>query len=834
MTEQHEASKAPALAVEAEQGASQGAPAQLHDTQSSVPHNAPGSESSTESSVASTPESNAASQTPGAESAPAQAGAAESAASSTEGADEGSSEGTDEGEDGAEEGGEEGAASAADPQRKKRRRRRRKKPGAKDGVAAAGEGASGEGAPGEGAPSEGASSGGAASGGAASGGGGGGERRKQSHEKGERAPREGAGGVFARFFDGPNAGKRHAFSAGEVVAGRVVKINDGAFVVDLFGKATAFVDVFEPHEVPTAPEPPPPAAVEAPVQALATMVAEGGPATDPVVPVDGTDEAGIVTGEPATDAATPAAAIAESALGELPADGASQPEAQSVEAAVGDAIAAAEPAVEASYGHAVAESALGADDTAVASPEGEAKGSADGSTEAHAEAESEHHDDGGHDETEAEPEPEAPPAPDLGTIFRGRIGSVAESGHVVLVNRIVDVQTAKQRIVKAREQRQRVRGVVYGFNRGGFDVMVEGVRVFCPASGMALGPIENPEQQLGQRLEFTVPPAKAGTHGLVVSRRGILERQQRKAAKQLFRSLTPGQRLKGRVTQVREFGLFVDLGGFEGLVHSSELSFARGVRPQDVAQPGDEIDVQVLRVGEGQTRKERERVSLSMKTLQADPWSEHNELLEPGNIVTGKVVRTTEFGAFIELAPQIEGLLHISELGRELKHANQALEENQELRVIVERVDRKARRISLSKLSQAEEKALDAGVDSKSGRPPKPGAHLTVIVEKVEHAGLLVQIPGVFGKRGRGFIPNSEMGTERGTDHRRGFPPGTNVPVKVVGVDRDGGFRFSRKAVAFEEEKRAVQDYRREAARHGLGTFGDILRAKLEGSKQGS
>jgi small subunit ribosomal protein S1 len=405
---------------------------------------------------------------------------------------------------------------------------------------------------------------------------------------------------------------------------------------------------------------------------------------------------------------------------------------------------------------------------------------------------------------------------------------------VVLVNRIIDVSAAKQRIVRAREQRQRVRGVVYGFNRGGFDVLVEGIRVFCPASGMALGMIENPETLLGQRLEFTVPPAKAGTHGLVVSRRGILERQQRKAAKQLFRSLTPGQRLRGRVTQVREFGLFVDLGGFEGLVHQSELSFSRGVRPEDVANVGDEIEVQVLRVGEGQTRKERERVSLSLKTLQSDPWSEHTQLLEPGSIVTGKVVRTTEFGAFIELAPQIEGLLHISELGRELKHANQVLEQGQELRVVVERVDRKARRISLSRLSQAEEKSLEAGGDAKSARPPKPGQHLVVAVEKVDHAGLIVQVPGVFGRRGRGFIPNAEMGTERGTDHRRGFPPGTQIPVKAIGVDRDGGFRFSRKALLAEEEKKAVQEYRKEAARHGLGTFGDLLRAKLEGGKPGS
>jgi small subunit ribosomal protein S1 len=362
-------------------------------------------------------------------------------------------------------------------------------------------------------------------------------------------------------------------------------------------------------------------------------------------------------------------------------------------------------------------------------------------------------------------------------------------------------------------------------------VLVEGIRVFCPASGMTLGPLDNPDDVLGNRVDFTVPPAKSGTHGLVVSRRGILERQQRKQAKHLLRSLQPGQTLKGRVTQVREFGLFVDLGGIEGLVHQSELSFSRGVRPQDVAQPGDELEVQVLRVGEGQTRKERERVSLSLKTLQADPWSAHDELLEPGTVHTGKVVRTTEFGAFIELAPQIEGLLHISELGRELKHANQAINEGDDVRVVVERVDRKARRISLSKLSQAEEKALEAGTDAKSARPPRAGQHITVVVDKVEHMGLIVQVPGVFGRRGRGFIPNSEMGTERGTDHRKGFPTGKEIPVKVIGVDRDGGFRFSRKALVAEEEKRAVQDYRKEVARQGLGTFGDLLRAKLEGPK---
>ena len=381
-----------------------------------------------------------------------------------------------------------------------------------------------------------------------------------------------------------------------------------------------------------------------------------------------------------------------------------------------------------------------------------------------------------------------------------------------------------------------MRGVVYGFNRGGFDVLVEGVRVFCPASGMALGPVENPETVLGQRLEFTVPPAKAGTHGLVVSRRGILERQQRKAAKQLFRSLQPGQKLKGRVTQVREFGLFVDLGGFEGLVHSERAlvqprraSAGRGAARRRGRGAG-------LRVGEGQTRKERERVSLSMKTLQADPWSEHKlTLLEPGNIITGKVVRTTEFGAFIELARRSRACCTSRELGRELKHANQALKRAQE-----HPGRRRARRPQ-----GASHLALQASAGRRKGtrvrrrparaRPPKPGPHLTVVVEKVELRGLIVQIPGVFGRRGRGFIPNAEMGTERGTDHRRGFPPGTQRPRQ--GRRRRPRWRLPLLAQGVSRSRKrskAMQDYRREAARQGLGTFGDLLRAKLEGCKSNS
>jgi small subunit ribosomal protein S1 len=788
MSENTQAPEAPANAVEASPGVTQG-------------ESSPTSQESFTAAGAEPPTPDVPEQTAGAPLAgDGAASEAPAAAAAEEGGDE--EQGDADEQDGASTVSADAAADAGagDPNRKKRRRRRRKK-GSKPGEAAAAPGtpeAAGE---------------------------------ERPHAK---PPREGQGGVFARFFDSGHAGKRHAFAPGEVVAGRVAKISDGAFAVDLFGKAMAFVDIYEPHEVPVMPEPPPPPPEPAPsahasAGASAPGEAEAADAAASVQPVEGP------AAEPTPGAAEDGSEVlsAAEAGAAHAADASLEPPAPDV--VVSSIHAVGEPAeVPAQAVDAAGQPPALDAEAALAQAEASETGAAAHGAEAHAQHEHEHegapHDEAAHDEAPEE-EPAPPPPPDLGTIFRGRIGAIAESGHVALVNRIIDGAAAKARVLSAREKRRRVRGVVFGFNRGGFDVLVEGIRVFCPASGMSLGPLENPDELLGQRLEFTVPPVKAGTHGLVVSRRGILERQQRKAAKQLFRSLTPGQRLKGRVTQIREFGLFVDLGGIEGLVHQSELSFSRGVRPQDAASVGQEVDVQVLRVGEGQTRKERERVSLSMKALQDDPWSAHGDVLEPGAVITGKVVRTTEFGAFIEIAAQIEGLLHISELGRELKHANQTLTEGQDLRVVVERVDRKARRISLSKLSQAEEKALEAGTDVKSGRPPKPGQQVTVVVDKVEHAGLVVQVPGVFGRRGRGFIPNSEMGTERGTDHRKGFPPGTQIPAKVVGVDRDGGFRFSRKALMVEEEKRAIQDYRREAARQGLGTFGDLLRKKLEGGK---
>jgi ribosomal protein S1 len=221
------------------------------------------------------------------------------------------------------------------------------------------------------------------------------------------------------------------------------------------------------------------------------------------------------------------------------------------------------------------------------------------------------------------------------------------------------------------------------------------------------------------------------------------------------------------------------------------------------------------------------RVGLSIKALLPDPWDAHNDVLHEGGVQKGKVTRTTDFGAFIQLAPEIEGLLHITELGRDLKHASQAVNEGDEIHVVVERVDRRARRIALSKLTAAEVAEFEAGALEAGQKAVRPGTRITVKVEKVDPRGLLVRVQGAVGRRARGYVPRSEMGEAGSGDMRKRYPQGSSLDVKVVGIDRDGGIRCSPKALQVDDERKAIKDYRREAAQQGFGTFGDLLRAKL-------
>ncbi|MEM7138320.1 MAG: S1 RNA-binding domain-containing protein [Myxococcota bacterium] len=673
---------------------------------------------------------------------------------------------------------------------------------------------------------------------------------------------------FLRFFSA-GAGRKHAFSAGEVIAGRVARVADGAIVVDLFGKASAIVDADEPREIPVIvteraaeerpsvvpdvgqPSEPPAEALEAPAPRLTPVVDAPGTTPTPVVAAPTPEMAKLAQGSDAeswdysasqvsdipypdlgeadTVVGAQAYVEADTVVGAQPYDPTVPPAEPATPspapAPVPDEAADAEVASET---EATAPAAAAISAVPQAAPE--ATQPEEPATEPAAPTTPPPEDLSDADLTLLEPLSELPP-PDLGGIFRGRIGGVAESGHVVIVNRDVDKPAVRKAIRAAREKHQRVQGLVYGFNRGGFDVLVGGVRAFCPASAMSLTPIEDPNAFVGQRREFSLPQDKGGKRSIIVSRRSILEKEARKRARERMAELEVGEKLQGKVVEVRDYGVLVDLGGgLDGLVHMSEVSWSRGVRPSEAANVGDEVEVQVIKV-QPATRKDRfGRVSLSMRACQPDPWDLAKDVLRVGAPVKGKVIRTTEFGAFIQVAENIEGLLHISELGgnKELTHAKQALTEGDDIDVVIERVDREQRRLSLSKLSEADAKALAAG-DIEIGKTPrslKPGSHISVIVKRVEHGGAQVQVDGVLGKRGRGFIPNRELQDVRG-ERRKGPSQGDVIDVKVIGTERDGTLRCSIRARLLDEERRAVRDYRKESAKQGLGTFGDLLKAKL-------
>src|SRR5262245_3735367 len=195
-----------------------------------------------------------------------------------------------------------------------------------------------------------------------------------------------------------------------------------------------------------------------------------------------------------------------------------------------------------------------------------------------------------------------------------------------------------------------VEGTVAGVNKGGVDVTIAGVRAFCPVSQLDLHHVADPAAFVGQRLQFRITRIEgSGRHlNLVVSRRVLLEEQQRARAAETRARLVPGAVISGTVTSLKDYGAFVDVGGLEGLLHVSELGFGRVGHPKEVLSVGQRVEVQVLKI-------EKDKISLSLKSLARDPWLDAAERYRAGQRVRGVVKRTEPFGVFVELEPGIEG-----------------------------------------------------------------------------------------------------------------------------------------------------------------------------------
>jgi len=275
-------------------------------------------------------------------------------------------------------------------------------------------------------------------------------------------------------------------------------------------------------------------------------------------------------------------------------------------------------------------------------------------------------------------------------------------------------------IRQAHEAGLPIEGLVTGLNKGGAEVQVYGMRAFCPLSQLDLRYVENPQQFVGQKLMFKVNRLEEGNRGgrgpnIVLSRRQLLEEEQQSRAAETREKLQVGAVLTGRVTSLTTYGAFIDLGGIEGMLHVSEIGHSRTTHPQDVFTVGQEVEVQVIKIEQGKDEKRPERISLSRRALESDPWQDAASRFPEGTEATGRVMRLETFGAFVELAPGLEGLVHISEMGagRRLNHSREAAEQGQDVQVRVLGVDIGRRRISLS---------MNTGANAGMGGGPGMGA----------------------------------------------------------------------------------------------------------------
>jgi small subunit ribosomal protein S1 len=266
-----------------------------------------------------------------------------------------------------------------------------------------------------------------------------------------------------------------------------------------------------------------------------------------------------------------------------------------------------------------------------------------------------------------------------------------KEGRLILSKKRAQYERAWGRIERIMAEGGTIKGPVIEVVKGGL-ILDIGLRGFLPASLVELRRVRDLHPYVGQELEAKIIELDRNRNNVVLSRRAFLEESQSEGRKKFLESLKKGERRKGTVSSIVNFGAFVDLGGVDGLVHVSELSWRHVEHPSEVVSVGQEVEVEVLDVD-----MERERVSLSLKATQADPWKEFAEKHRAGQVIDGEVTKIVPFGAFVRVADGIEGLVHISKLSdQHIETADEVVQVGEGVRVKVEDVDIARRRVSLS------------------------------------------------------------------------------------------------------------------------------------------
>jgi small subunit ribosomal protein S1 len=299
-----------------------------------------------------------------------------------------------------------------------------------------------------------------------------------------------------------------------------------------------------------------------------------------------------------------------------------------------------------------------------------------------------------------------------------------KEGRLILSKKRAQYERAWGRIEEVMASGQTIKGPVIEVVKGGL-ILDIGLRGFLPASLVDLRRVRDLQPFVGTELEAKIIELDRNRNNVVLSRRAFLEESQSEGRKKFLENLKKGERRKGTVSSIVNFGAFVDLGGVDGLVHVSELSWKHVDHPSEVASVGQEVEVEVLDVD-----LERERVSLSLKATQEDPWKEFERKYKAGEILTGEVTKLVPFGAFVRVAPGIEGLVHISELSHEhVDSPESVLSVGQEVTVKVIDVEVSRRRVSLSVRQVAPAPPREREIVTEAEAAASAGPELSTAIE---------------------------------------------------------------------------------------------------------
>ncbi len=327
----------------------------------------------------------------------------------------------------------------------------------------------------------------------------------------------------------------------------------------------------------------------------------------------------------------------------------------------------------------------------------------------------------------------------------------------------------------AYENKLPVQGKVAGTCKGGFNIQVMGRRAFCPVSQMDTAYVEDLEAYVGQEFTFRIVTFEQNGRNIVLSRRQLLDEERKESADRFQAEVEPGTVLEGVVTRIKPYGAFVELmPGLEGLIHISELGWSRVDKAEDLVKAGEKLKVKVLSV-DRDPKKGALRISLSAKQAGQDPWLNIAQTMAPGDVVQGVVVRLAPFGAFVELVPGVEGLVHISELSfvKRVLNPEEIVSPGEVVQVKIKEIDQENRRIGLS--------LRDAQGDpwATAGERFAPGTKVTGVVEKREKFGLFVNLaPGITGLMPKSLISRA---AEAGSIESR--RPGEELEAVVQALD---------------------------------------------------